>query len=167
MTTQAGLHPPSMHTFPSSSADDAAWKDWCSSHRPTTHIPVSIQDVDLPLRVVSREALLDPGSYGMGIKTVKPEDWNFAAISHRWLTNTEWTAVDKRPYLAAGAMTVWAVKRHPSWPWQISSCPLTSSISGLTVCVSIKIPTSSKPVRFSTWGNTIRGRPGRWSSRMA
>lgn len=97
-----------MHTFPSGSADDAAWQQWCTSLRPTTQIPVSVQDIDLPLRVVCCEALQ---SDQYEIKTVKPENWEFAAISHCWLQNDPWTAIEKRPYPAAGRMTVTAVKK--------------------------------------------------------
>lgn len=102
--------PVPMHTFPTGDADDAAWLEWCHNLRPTSLVPANVKANDLPLRVVCCKHIDRHGPYR--IKTIKPPDWNFAAISHKWLNNQPWTAIDKRPYPAAGEVRVTAVARE-------------------------------------------------------
>lgn len=98
-----------MHTFPTSGADDAAWSEWCQNLRPTSLIPTSVKANDLPLRVVCCKFIEKNGPFH--IRTIKPLDWNFAAVSHKWLNNKPWRAIDTRPYPAAGDVRVTAVAR--------------------------------------------------------
>jgi hypothetical protein len=99
-----------MHTFPTGDADNAAWLEWCEHLRPTSLVPANVKANDLPLRVVCCKHIEEHGPFH--IRTIKPLDWNFAAISHKWLNNEPWTEIDKRPYPAAGEVKVTAVARE-------------------------------------------------------
>lgn len=99
---------PEMHSFPSGVQQNDTWSEWCHNLRPTTLIPQCVDDVGLPLRVISCKELVENNK----IEWIKPLNWDFVILSHRWLDNKEWRADHIRPYPAAGGIMVQAVRRE-------------------------------------------------------
>lgn len=97
--------------LPSATGSEETWTEWVRSLRPTTSVPDTISLRDLPLRVRCATSLWPDGDTIPELKVVQPHDWNFVAISHRWLENLEWEAY-RRPYPAENlGMKVTAVSK--------------------------------------------------------
>jgi len=85
--------------LPGAAGSEATWNEWVRSLRPTTSVADTVARRDLPLRVICAASLWPDGNTMPELKVVQPQDWNFVAISHRWLENPEWEAY-RRPYPA-------------------------------------------------------------------